>query len=137
MLGLKGGGRYQRSHSAHYRGFKLATNTFVLSILEFIFIATSHKHCTFTTFYSKYGFLLFCKGSYCKQLLENASRCPCSWFTSMGCKFYSISSCSWKILDTVCLRIPRKFTNVFFPLEMWYMANWQSWLHFKVSKTQK
>ena len=26
--------RYQRGHSAHYRGFKLATSTFVLSILD-------------------------------------------------------------------------------------------------------
>ena len=31
----------QHSHSAQYNGFKLATSTFVLSILEFIFIATS------------------------------------------------------------------------------------------------
>ena len=35
-------------HSAQYSGFKLATSTFVLSILEFIFIATFHKHCVFT-----------------------------------------------------------------------------------------
>ena len=28
--------------------FSLATCTFVISILEFIFIATSHKHCAFT-----------------------------------------------------------------------------------------
>ena len=37
---------YQRGHSAQYSSFKLATSTFVLSILEFI--ATSHKHCSFT-----------------------------------------------------------------------------------------
>ena len=29
-------------HSAHYSGFNLALSTFVLSILEFLFIATSH-----------------------------------------------------------------------------------------------
>ena len=39
--------RYQRGHSAQYSGFKLATCTFVLSILEFIFIATSNKHYAF------------------------------------------------------------------------------------------
>ena len=42
--------RYQRGHSAQYSGFKLAISTFMLSILEFIFIATSHKHCAFTIF---------------------------------------------------------------------------------------
>ena len=36
-------------------GFKLATRTFVLSILEFIFIATSHKHCTFNISYARFG----------------------------------------------------------------------------------
>ena len=38
-----------------YRGFKLATRTFVLSILEFIFIATSHQHCAFTITYVLFG----------------------------------------------------------------------------------
>ena len=33
-------------------GFKLATSTFVLSILEFIFIPTSHKHCAFTIIFT-------------------------------------------------------------------------------------
>ena len=32
-------------------GFKLVTSTFVLSILEFIFKATSNKHCAFTITY--------------------------------------------------------------------------------------
>ena len=46
---FKGGkARYRRGHSVQYSGFKLATSTFVLSILELIFIATSHKHCPFT-----------------------------------------------------------------------------------------
>ena len=34
---------------------KLATSTFVLFILEFIFIATSHKHCAFTITYVRFG----------------------------------------------------------------------------------
>ena len=45
MVVLRGNARYQRGHRAQYSGFKLATSTFVLSILEFIFVATSHKHC--------------------------------------------------------------------------------------------
>ena len=43
-----GKARYQLGHIAQYSGFKLATSTFVLSILQFIFIAASHKHCAFT-----------------------------------------------------------------------------------------
>ena len=39
---------YQRGHSAQYSGVKLATSTFVLSILELIFTDTSNKHCAFT-----------------------------------------------------------------------------------------
>ena len=31
-----------------YSGFKLAISTFVLSFVEFIFIAISHKQCAFT-----------------------------------------------------------------------------------------
>ena len=31
---LKGKARYQRGHSAQYSGFKLATSTFVLSVLD-------------------------------------------------------------------------------------------------------
>ena len=43
-------------------GFKLATSTFLLSILELHFIATSHKHCAFTINYKrKYG-LAYCLG---------------------------------------------------------------------------
>ena len=34
MVVLMGKARYQRNHSAHYRGFKLATSMFVLSILD-------------------------------------------------------------------------------------------------------
>ena len=41
--------------SSSYSGFKLATSTFVLSILEFIFIVTSHKHCAFTIIYFRFG----------------------------------------------------------------------------------
>ena len=48
--------RYQRGHSAQYSGFKLATSTFVLSILEFIVIATFHKHCTFNITYNMFYF---------------------------------------------------------------------------------
>ena len=32
MVVFRGKARYQRGHSAHYRGSKLATSTFVLSI---------------------------------------------------------------------------------------------------------
>ena len=44
-------------HSAQYSGFKLATtcSMVVLSILEFIFIATSHKHSTFSITYVRFG----------------------------------------------------------------------------------
>ena len=38
MLDLRGKARYQRGHSAQCSGIKLATSTFVLSILEFIFL---------------------------------------------------------------------------------------------------
>ena len=51
MVVSRGKARYQRGHSAQYNGFKLATSTFVLSILEFIFTAASHKHCAFTIIY--------------------------------------------------------------------------------------
>ena len=34
-------------HCGQYSGFKLVTSTVVLSILEFIFIATSHKQLRF------------------------------------------------------------------------------------------
>ena len=47
--------RYQRSDSAQYSGFKLAASTFLLSILEFIFTATSHKHYAFTITYDRFG----------------------------------------------------------------------------------
>ena len=33
----------------------LTTSTFIQSILEFIFIATSHKHCAFTIAYDRFG----------------------------------------------------------------------------------
>ena len=33
------------SNQAQYSGLKLATSTLVVSIFEFIFIATPHKHC--------------------------------------------------------------------------------------------
>ena len=33
MVDLRGKARKQRSHGAHYRSFKLAASTFVLSIL--------------------------------------------------------------------------------------------------------
>ena len=36
MVVYRGKARYQRGHSAQYSGFKLATSTFVLSILEFM-----------------------------------------------------------------------------------------------------
>ena len=48
---------YQRGHGVKYSDFKLATSTSVLSILEFIFIATSHKHCAFTITYVFLGTL--------------------------------------------------------------------------------
>ena len=41
--------------SAQYSYFKIATSTFVLPILEFIFIATSHKHFTFTITHVSFG----------------------------------------------------------------------------------
>ena len=44
---LRGKARYKRGHNAQYSGFKLATCTFVLFILEFFFIATSHEHLRF------------------------------------------------------------------------------------------
>ena len=34
IVGLRDKARYQRRHSAHYRGFKLATLSFVLSIVN-------------------------------------------------------------------------------------------------------
>ena len=34
MVDLRDKARYQRGHSAHYRNFKLATSTFVLSIID-------------------------------------------------------------------------------------------------------
>ena len=46
---------YQHGQSVQYSGFKLAICLFVQSILEFIFIATSHKHCTFTIIYVRFG----------------------------------------------------------------------------------
>ena len=45
MVVLRGKVCYHCDHSTHYSGFKLATSNFVLSILEFIFKVTSHKHC--------------------------------------------------------------------------------------------
>ena len=50
----RGKAHYQRGHSAQYSGFHLDTSTFLLSILVFIFIATSHKHCTFTITYFRF-----------------------------------------------------------------------------------
>ena len=34
MVVLRNKARYQRGHSVHYRGLKLATNTYVLSVLD-------------------------------------------------------------------------------------------------------
>ena len=45
----------QRGYIAQYSGFKLVISTFVLSILEFMFIATSYKHCAFTITYVRFG----------------------------------------------------------------------------------
>ena len=42
-------------HSAQYSGFKLASSMFVLSTLEFIFIATSNKNCAFNIPYVRFG----------------------------------------------------------------------------------
>ena len=47
-VALRSKAYYQRGHKVHYSGFKLATSTFVLSILMFILIATSHSYCAFT-----------------------------------------------------------------------------------------
>ena len=54
-VALKMNSSIDRKKRAQYSGFKLATSTFVLSMLEFIFIATSHKHCTFTITYARFG----------------------------------------------------------------------------------
>ena len=55
MVVLRGKAHYQRGHSAQYSGFKLATSTIVLSILKFVFIASSHKHYAFTITYICFG----------------------------------------------------------------------------------
>ena len=47
MVVLRGKAYYQFGHSAQYSGFKIATGSFVVFVLEFIFIATSHKHFAF------------------------------------------------------------------------------------------
>ena len=41
--------RLAQRFKAHYLGFKLASSTFVLSILDIDLIAISHKHCAFNT----------------------------------------------------------------------------------------
>ena len=48
-------GERTKKFCAQYSDFKLATSTFVLSILEFIFITTFDKHFTFTITYVRFG----------------------------------------------------------------------------------
>ena len=57
MIVLRGKSHYQRGYNAQHSGFKLATSTFVVSIL----IATSHKHCAFTITYCSWRCARFLK----------------------------------------------------------------------------